>query len=135
MPPPRNVRHILRVVGWNLLFILVGLLLIGVAGELYLRLKHPAPSRPAYSPIAPDTITTGVIFVPGLGFIYGPNFEFEITDGLDFWTVQRANSLGFLDREPIEPERAAESCHITIIGDSFVEANEVQLSDKMQIQL
>ena len=134
-PPPRNVRHILRVVGWNLLFILIGLLLIGIAGELYLRLKHPAPSRPAYSPIAPGTITTGVIFVPGLGYIYGPNFEFEVTDGLDFWTVQRANSLGFLDREPIEPARATESCHITIIGDSFVEANEVQLSDKMQIQL
>ena len=134
-PPPRNVRHILRVVGWNLLFILIGLLLIGIAGELYLRLKHPAPSRPAYSPIDPGTITTGVIFIPGLGFIYGPNFEFEITDGLNFWNVQRANSLGFLDREPIDPARAAESCHITIIGDSYVEANQVQLSDKMQIQL
>ena len=53
----------------------------------------------------------------------------------DYWTVQRANSLGFLDREPIDPRRAAESCHIAAIGDSFVEAAEVPIADKFHVRL
>lgn len=57
------------------------------------------------------------------------------TNGLDFWTTSRTNSLGFLDREPIGSERAAESCHIIMIGDSFVEAREVAISDKFHVQL
>ena len=40
-----------------------------------------------------------------------------------------------MDREPIDSLRAADSCHISIIGDSFVEAQEVPLSDKLQVRL
>ena len=50
-------------------------------------------------------------------------------------TVQRANSPGFLDREPIAPRRAAESCHVAAFGDSFVEAREVPIADKFHVQL
>ena len=48
------------------------------------------------------------------------------------WTFQRASSLGFWDREPIAHDVASESCHITVIGDSFMAAKEVPVLDKIQ---
>lgn len=73
--------------------------------------------------------------MPGVGFLIKPNSEVKTTDQNEFWTVSQANSLGFLDREPPSPERAAESCHIAVLGDSFVEAAEVPINDKMQVRL
>ena len=57
------------------------------------------------------------------------------TNYLDYWTVSRANGLGFLDREPPAPERAAASCHVAVIGDSFVAAREVAIADKLHVRL
>ena len=106
-------------------------MLIGIAGEAYFRMigrfgdvLTGLESDPAYWR-----------FEPGVGLLRPPHAELALSNGVEFWTVQRANSLGFLDREPIDPARAAESCHITIIGDSFVEAKEVPLSDKLQVRL
>ena len=120
-----NLWSILRVVGWNLLLITVGLLLVGAAGEAYFRLTVPFS----------DSSITSTRTFPGVGTLAKPNTEMSFTNNVDFWTVQRSNSLGFLDREPIAPDRARESCHITIIGDSFVEAIQVQISEKVQVQL
>ena len=125
------MRHILRIIGWNLLFILAGLLVIGVAGETYFRLN----ARFGYDRINLADQIAYWRFVPGVGLLRQPQIDLVFSNGLNVWTVQRANSLGFLDREPIDPERAAESCHITIIGDSFVEGREVYISDKMQVRL
>lgn len=121
---PSRLGRVLSLVGWNAIGITAGLLLIGVSGEISLRLTKPftreaVPSR----------------FVPKVGLVGEPNAEVRWTNGLDFWTTSRTNSLGFLDREPIGSERAAESCHITMIGDSFVEAREVAISDKFHVQL
>ena len=74
-------------------------------------------------------------FVPGVGPLVRPGAEVRWTYLREFWTVQRANSLGFLDREPIASRRAAESCHIAMIGDSFVEALEVPIADKFHVRL
>ena len=74
-------------------------------------------------------------FVPKVGRLLKPNAEIRWTNNLDFWTVSRTNSLGFLDREPPSPERAAASCHISVIGDSFVEAKEVSIADKFHVLL
>ena len=57
------------------------------------------------------------------------------TNRRDYWTVSRTNSLGFLDREPTSPEQAARSCHISLIGDSFVAAPEVFIADKSHVRL
>ena len=57
------------------------------------------------------------------------------TNRLDFWTESRTNSLGFLDREPIGLERAAASCHVAMIGDSYVEAHQVPIADKFHVRL
>lgn len=74
-------------------------------------------------------------FVSKVGFLLKPNAEIRSTNHLDFWMVSRTNSLGFLDREHLYPERAAASCHISVIGDSFVEAKEVSIADKFYILL
>ena len=120
----RGILVVLRVVGSNMLFIVAILLLVGVAGEAYLRWRTPFRGEPV-----------PWRFVPGVGPVYKANSEFRFTNDLAYWTIQRTNSLGFLDREPIDPERAPESCHITILGDSFVNAKEVQIDEKVQVRL
>ena len=125
-PPPslRRLRRVLRVAGWNALLFTAGLILIGLAGEAWFR-----STVPFHTSIRP------MIFVPGVGFQKPPHTEIRKTNRLDFWTVQRTNRLGFVDREPPSPERAAESCHIAMIGDSFVEALEVPIVEKFHVRL
>ena len=111
--------------GWNAALVIVGLLLIALAGEAYFRLTKPF-------------LNTNIPrqFVDGVGLIFEPNAEVRYgkSEG-EFWVVQRANSQGFLDREPISAEFAAESCHIAFIGDSFVEAKEAPIADKFHVRL
>ena len=121
---PRISVRILRVVAWNLLLIIAGLVVIAAVGEVYVRLFTPFQrnAQPLH-------------FVPGVGVIREPGAESRWTNHREYWTISRANRWGFLDREPISPERAAGSCHITIIGDSFVDARAVPIADKVQVQL
>ena len=119
------MRRALRVAGWNAALILAGLALIAAAGEAWQRLT--TPSFVSFS--------SPTQFVPGVGVLYESNAEIRFTNGLDFWTVSRANSLGFIDREPPDPERAAASCHVAVFGDSFVAAREVEIADKLQVRL
>ena len=123
-PPPTKIRRALRVVGWNAVLLMAGLALIGLAGEAWLRSTIPfvMEGRPQ-------------VFVPGVGVLLPPDTEVRSTNMLDFWTVSRTNSLGFLDREPPSPERAAESCHVTMIGDSFVESREVPIPEKFHVRI
>ena len=114
----------LRLVGWNAGLLVAGLVLIGLAGEAWLRSTVPFVSR-----------NWPTVFVPGVGILLRPDTEVHWTNRLDFWTVSRTNSLGFLDREPISSERAAESCHITMIGASFVEARQVHIPEKFHVRL
>ena len=74
-------------------------------------------------------------FTPAVGGLYAPRSEARHTNELDFWTVSNTNSLGFLAAEPPSPARAEASCHITILGDSFVAAKHVAVADKLQSRL
>ena len=118
------IRHRLRLVGWNVVLTLAGVAVLAIAGEVYLRLTTPFVGEPIPKH-----------FVPNVGMLGKPNAEVRRTNGLDFWTIQRTNRLGFLDRELISPERAAASCHVAMIGDSFVEAREVAIPDKFHVRL
>ena len=120
----RKLRRALRLAGWNAAGLLAGLVLVGLAGEAWLRAT--IPFERSHYPRA---------FVPEVGFLLRPDTEVRWTNNLDFWTVSRSNSLGFLDREPPSPERAAASCHIAVIGDSFVAARHVPIADKLQVRL
>ena len=117
-------RRALRLVGGNALLLLAGLLLVGLAGEAWLRLTTPfmlsrMPRR----------------FVPEVGFLGVPHTEVRWTNGRDFWQVSRTNRWGFVDREPVEPEVGAAGCRVTVIGDSFVEGKEVALADRSHVVL
>ena len=121
---PQKIRRALRLVGWNALFLVAGLALIGVVGEAYFRLRVPFMENHV-----PYT------WSPTVGKIFTPNAEVRSTNRLDFWVESRTNSLGFLDREPVSPERAAASCHIAMIGDSYVQARQVPIADKFHVRL
>ena len=120
---PVRLRPMLRLAGWNVLLLVAGLAAIGFVGEAWLRLTVPFMS--SYAP---------TVFVPGVGVLLRPDTETRWTNGLDAWTVARTNRLGFLDREPPSPERAAEGCHIAMIGDSFVAARQVPIAEKFHVR-
>ena len=123
-----RIRWVLRLLGWNALLLLAGVVLIAIVGEAWFRL-----SRPLSMPFRISDLRSE--FVPNVGVLFPPNTEIRSTNRRDFWTVSRTNSLGFLDREPPSPERAAATCHISMIGDSFVEAREVPVRDKFHVRL
>lgn len=101
------------------------LLLIMIAGgETYLRFRVPF-----------STVIWPTRFDSRIGFLFEPGAEVATTNNFDYWTRQRANSLGFLDREPVPQERRAGGCHLVFIGDSFVEAHQVTLDQKVQVVL
>ena len=104
-----GMRSVLRLAVWNVGLLLAGLVLIAAAGEAWLRLTKP---------FMRNSIPMGR-FVPGTGF----------------WTASRANRWGFLDRDPPPPGRAAASCHVSVIGDSFVHAMQVPVADKLHVRL
>ena len=114
----------LRLVIINLGIIAIGLILVLATGEIYFRVKYPF-----WEDFEPK------IFVPSIGFSYAPNTEILHTNRLDFWTKNQSNRLGFVDREPLSAEKYGSTCHVAIIGDSFVEALQVPLEDKLQIRL
>ena len=110
---------------WNAGVILCGLLLFALIGEVYLRLTNPflESSIPFH-------------FVDGVGLIHEPNAKARYAHLRDdSFVVSRANSLGFLDREPVSAERAAAGCHIAFIGDSYVDAVQVHIADKFHVRL
>ena len=123
-PPAGWRRRALRIAAWNLLIAIAVLAIAAGGAEMYLRLVWPF----AYK-------ETPAAFVPGAGMLFRPGAEARHTDLHEFWTVSHANSLGFVDREPIDPRRAAESCHIAMIGDSIVAALEVPIADKFHVRL
>lgn len=73
-------------------------------------------------------------FDPAYGFTFTPHAEVRWTNGLDFWSIQKANSHGFLDREPPAASDLEETCRIVLIGDSFIEAAQLPISEKVQVQ-
>ncbi len=62
-----------------------------------------------------------------------PGAEVKWTNRTDFWTATVANSLGFLDREPPQ-DKPAGTCRVAFFGDSFVEAAQVPIADKLQVR-
>ena len=119
-----KIRRALRLVGWNALFLVAGLALIGVVGEAYFRLRAPFGRRSVPTPGLPMS-----------GEYTNPTRMCVGRTTLISGTESRINGLGFVDREPISLERAAASCHIATIGDSYVEALQVPIAEKFHVRL
>ena len=116
--------HSLRVFAWNSVLCAAGAALVAFAVEGYLRSATPFMHT-----------TWQKWYAPRVGRLYSPNTEVRLTNLLDFWTVSRVNSYGFIDREPPTPEDASLICHVAFIGDSFVEARVVPIVDKLHVRL
>lgn len=124
-PPILRISPRIRLILWNMALIAAGLLLIALFGEGWLQLRTPFTENTiGWNRYSQET-----------GLMNPPNTEIRNTNRLDYWTVTRTNKLGFLDRERPDPERAAASCHIAAIGDSFVEAIQVGVEDKFHVRL
>ena len=121
-PDAMLARRLLRLLGWNALVLGAGVFLVAAAAEAWLRAAS-----------FPITVLPRV-FVPNVGSMYRPHTWSYIRKD-DFEQRSRSNSLGFLDREPPTPESAAESCHIAMIGDSFVAARQVPIAAKFHVRL
>ena len=127
-PPTRGrraKRGAARLIACNALLLAAAAALTAIAGEAYFRLTKPFMT----SELPPKR------FVPAVGFLWEPGVRTRFTNRLDFWVVSRTNSLGFFDREPPSPERAAAGCRVAVIGDSFVEALEVPIAQKFHVRL
>lgn len=99
------------------------ILVIAAAAELYLR------TRVAFQEAAAINVED-----PVAGVIFKPNQQVRHTNHVDYWTEDRTNSLGFIDREPAIPKPAG-TFRILLIGDSFVEAVQVPTPKKLQVLL
>ena len=106
-------RRFSRLIVRNGLVLGAALLAAAVVGETCFRLSVPFM-----------TSNVPEVVVPGVGVLKEPNTEIRYTNRFDFWTTDRTNRLGFLDRDPPDPDSAAASCHVAIFGDSFVDARK-----------
>ena len=113
-----------RVAAWNLALLAGGATALLVAGEAWFRATQPF-----------GRMDPSLERVPGVGNHFVSHSEVRWTNLLDYWVVSRTNNFGFLDREPPSPARARASCHVAVVGDSFVTGREVPLRDRMQVRV
>jgi hypothetical protein len=109
----RNVAIALASSLLTLVMLLGGLELLWRATTPFLEVKWPAR------------------FDPRVGFDFEPGSTVAWTNHVDFWAVSRANANGFLDREP--PTTRDDACRVLFLGDSFVEAAQVSLDERVQL--
>lgn len=124
------IRYLILPVKWiwvnmipGIVVAVVVLLVMLGGGEVYFRIK--LPFNKAYWPSQ---------FDERYGFNFIPRATVEWTNYQDYWTRTEANSLGFLDREPPASGDSPDTCRVVFIGDSFVEAAQVTIRDKIQMQ-
>lgn len=120
----RRCLRLARLVACNVVGLALALAAILAGGEAWRRVSVPFAHR----------AVTGMDFVPAVGLMIKPHAEMRSTNQRDFWTIARANRLGFLDRDPPSASRASAACHVAVVGDSFVEASEVAIEDKLQVR-
>lgn len=69
-----------------------------------------------------------------LGYVFIPGATLQWTNFLDFYSIQKANSFGFLDRE-YDIEKPQGTFRILVLGDSFVEAAQIDINEKFHMKL
>jgi hypothetical protein len=107
----------------NILLALGSVAITAVVLELVAR-RFVAPWTPA-----PRKVDARV------GSILVPHGEVHWTNLLDYDVTERANSLGFLDREPPAHAKAPGTFRVLALGDSFVEAAQVPIAQKFHVVL
>ena len=72
-------------------------------------------------------------FVPEVGFTFEPHADVWWSNHTDYWVHERTNRFGFLDRKPPTGPASPGVCRVVFVGDSFVEAAQVPISDKFHV--
>jgi len=119
-PPGRLVRLAPGIAGRALLVVAS---LAVVLGPLELLMRWRRPFAVTSWPI---------MFDPQTSFRFQPGSTVRWTNNVDFWAETRVNTLGFLDREPPTP-RPGDGCRVLFLGDSFVEAAQVPIEQKVHV--
>jgi lysophospholipase L1-like esterase len=96
-----------------------------VGGEVYMRVADMFPT---------NRRVWASEFIPTLGWRFKPGAEVVWTNGINYWSRSRVNSIGFLDKEPILPKPSG-TFRVMIVGDSMVQAVEVALDKRLQVRL
>ncbi|HEX6812022.1 MAG TPA: SGNH/GDSL hydrolase family protein [Planctomycetota bacterium] len=115
---PRRRRLLLK-----LLLVPASLLVALLAAEVWFRFRYPFAEN-----------TWPGRFDPAMGFAFQPDATIQRTDWRHFCVEQRTNSLGFLDRQPMQ-DLPAGTRRVVVLGDSFVEAVQVPLAEKFHVVL
>ena len=111
---------LLKLIAFNSL---ATFLLLMIVGESWARLNSKGVHKSSnYWPLIHDSKT---------GWLFKPGETVSHTNSLDFAVKSKINSLGFLDKEP-KIFKNKNSCRVILIGDSFVEAAQVPLREKVQ---
>jgi hypothetical protein len=149
----RCLRWVWFNLGLGLLISVILLLLVGLVGEGWIRLRvrlnakasppmsanKAATANASTAPIESPTksepfqeIIWPGVWSPEATFTFVPHAEIQWTNHLDFWVRQRANSVGFADRDWDEAKPPG-VIRVAFIGDSFVEARQVPIEDKSHV--
>lgn len=108
-----------------LIFLVFGGLLLPLAlMEIVIRIEYPF-----LQDVWPSE------FHPNIGWIFKPGAVLKHTNYQDYAVIQTINSLGFPDREPLKGPPQPNDYRILILGDSYIEAAQVELKDKLPAQL
>jgi len=113
-----------RSIRLALLQVLGTLVVLLLAFEVWARLFPPK-----------DEIVWPLVQNPAVGTTFKPNSRVLLTNGLDFHVEEMSNEAGFLDRPLPALEKPPGTCRIAFIGDSFVEAAQVPIRQKVQVEL
>jgi lysophospholipase L1-like esterase len=114
-----------RNLGPGLAIVAAMAMLLLAGAEIYLRATEKFPQRHIVWPVT---------FVPEAGVVFKPNSVVKFTNGVEFWTQETTNSLGYMDHEPVLP-KPPDTFRILLVGDSIIEALQVPLRDKTQTVL
>ncbi len=82
-------------------------------------------------PVKVQESTWPAEFNPRLGFVFKPNSTLKWSNVIDYSVTQKANSVGFLDYEH-SFEKPRGTYRVLLLGDSFIEAVQVETKDKIQ---
>ena len=82
-----------------------------------------------------DEVVWPLVQNPAVGTTFVPGSKVVFTNGLDFHVEEQVNEAGFLDRPlpPLAKPRGA--CRIAFVGDSFIEAAQVPIRQKVQVRV
>ncbi len=119
---PRS--HMLRSLRNGMLQVLATLLVVYLVLEGWARLFPPK-----------DTNVWPLVQNPAVGTTFKPNARVVLSNGLDFNVEETSNEAGFLDRPLPALAKPAGVCRVAFIGDSFVEAAQVPIRQKVQVEL